>query len=194
LRTFQYIGIGLAVAAVAYLSVYGYTRYINKKGQEAYNKAYDTLGMLMTADPNPVDIKRTGDLFKEVIDEYGSSKAARVALPQVAYVKFKEKKYDEAISLYEEFSEEMSGDRRYQSLTALALGSCYEAKGDLKKAIAVLVSAIENLDDPFRETAMLSLERMYRLDNQPEKANEILKEFVKGYPDSPFLAMAKSRL
>jgi hypothetical protein len=41
---------------------------------------------------------------------------------------------------------------------------------------------------------MLSLERVYRIDNQPEKATEILKKFVQEYKTSPFLPMALARL
>jgi len=64
----------------------------------------------------------------------------------------------------------------------------------LKKAILILSPIVEAPDNLFRETAMLSLERVYRIDNQPEKANEILKKFVQEYKTSPFLPMAKARL
>jgi len=64
----------------------------------------------------------------------------------------------------------------------------------LKKAILILSSIVEAPDNLFRETAMLSLERVYRIDNQPEKSNEILKKFVQEYKASPFLPMAKARL
>jgi hypothetical protein len=41
---------------------------------------------------------------------------------------------------------------------------------------------------------MLNLERLYRLDNQPEKARDILEKFIEDYKTSPFLPMAKARL
>jgi len=41
---------------------------------------------------------------------------------------------------------------------------------------------------------MLDLERVYRLDNQPEKADEILKTFAKEYANSPFYPMVKARI
>ena len=53
---------------------------------------------------------------------------------------------------------------------------------------------MKTANDPFKETVMLSLARLYRLDNQTEKAKEILKEFVEQYKDSPFLPMAKAYL
>jgi tetratricopeptide (TPR) repeat protein len=202
LRELKIIGIAVAVVLVGYLSVYGYMRHINNKGQEAYNLAYDAL----SEPPNPAkssdpgapaqndDIKKAEGLFEQVIDAYGMSKAARLALPQVGHIKFTEKKYDDAIRYYDRFAEEISGHKEYEDLTFLARASCYEAKGELKKAISILTSLVEVPTNPFRETAMLSLERVYRLDNQPEKAHDILAKFVQDYKTSPFLPIAKARL
>ena len=74
------------------------------------------------------------------------------------------------------------------------MATCYEAKGDLKSAIETLKPVIEAPDNPFKETAMLSLARLYRLDNNPAKSEEILKEFVDKYEASPFHSMAKAHL
>ena len=194
LRELKYFGIAIAVIVAGYLSVYGYIRHINKSGQEVYNMAYDTLTDSLKPDVTPAKLKKAEELFERVIDEYGMSKAARLALPQVGHVKFVEKKYDDAILFYDKFAAEVSGDKEYETLTSMALAGCYEAKGDLKKAIFILSPIVEAPDNLFRETAMLSLERVYRINNQPEKANEILKKFVQEYKTSPFLPMAKARL
>jgi hypothetical protein len=75
------------------------------------------------------------------------------------------------------------------------LAACYEANGDLKIAIETLIPLVETDSDmPFRVSAMWRLARLYRLDNRPEKAEEILKEFVEKYSDSPLHAMAKASL
>jgi len=194
LRGLKYFGIAVAVILVGYLAVYGYMRHINKSGQEVYNMAYDTLTDNLGPDETSEKLKKAEELFERVIDEYGMSKAARLALPQVGHVKFVEKKYDDAILFFDKFAAEVSGDREYETLSSMALAGCYEAKGDLKKAIFILSPIVEAPDNLFRETAMLSLERVYRIDNQPEKANEILKKFVQEYKTSPFLPMAKARL
>jgi len=52
----------------------------------------------------------------------------------------------------------------------------------------------KTVDSPFREMAMWHLARLYRLNNQPEKELEILKEFTEQYTNSPFHTMAKARL
>lgn len=199
-RELKIVGIAVAVILVGYLSVYGYMRHTNKKGQDAYNLAYEAMTDAPGAKPEAAakpesdDLKEAKALFEQVIDKYGMSKAARLALPQVAHIKFTQKEYDEAIHYYDQFAEEISGHKQYEDLTLLALSSCHEAKGEFKKAISILTPFVEDADNPFRETAMLSLERLYRLNNQPGKAHDILEKFVQEYKTSPFLPMAKARL
>ena len=192
----KYVGVAIAVIIIAYFAYRAWTRSVNEEGQTAYNTAAQSLMTEgMKPDADPAALKKSGELFREVVDNHGMSKAARLALPQTAYIEFLEKDYTEAISLYRKFSDKVTGDTRYESLADLAMAACYEAKGDLKTAIETLTPLMEKSSDtPFRESVMLSLARLYRLDNRPEKAEEVLKEFVEKYKDSPFYGMAKARL
>jgi predicted negative regulator of RcsB-dependent stress response len=194
LRELQYAGFAIAIIVVAYLGVTTYLRYVNKNGQNAYNTAYQTLTKEMKPDANPDNLRKSEELFNKVTDDYGLSKVARLALPQLAYLKFLDKKYDEAIVLYRKFVGKVSGNIEYELMANLALAACFEAKGDLKTAMETLIPVVEIPDNSFREPAMLSLARLYRLDNRPEKAREILTEFVEQYADSPLLPFAKAQL
>lgn len=194
LRELKYFGYAIAVIAICYLAVQTYMRHVNKQGQNAYNTAYHSVTENMKPDADPEALKKSEELFRGVIDEYGLSKAARLALPQVGYLKFTEKKYDEAIVLYRAFLDKVSGNTEYESLTRLALAACYEASGDLEKAIETLNPILERPDGPFNEIAMLHVERLYRLVNQHEKAEKVLKDFIDRHKTSPFLPMAKARL
>ena len=194
LNQFKFIGVALAVIIVAYIAVHFYMRSVNKKGQNAYNEAYYTLTQKTGPDLDPKTLKQSEELFQKLRDEYGMSKAARLALPQIAFMKFVEKEYDEAISLYREFLDEVSGNPEYESLTHLAMAACYEAKGDVNEAMETLNILLKQPDNPFQESAMLSLARLYRLDNKDAQSKEVLKKFVEKYPTSPFLPMAKARL
>lgn len=195
MRQVRLVGVGLAVIVVAYISIWSYMKHTNKMGQAAYNVAYDTLVRSLQAEDADEDgIKKSEGLFEAVISDYGMSKAADLSLAQVGHAKFRDEKYDEAIDYYEEFSSKTSGNEAYETLTLLALAACHEAKGEMKKAAGILDGIMETSDNPFRENAMLNLERIYRLDNQPEKANEILKTFAKEYGSSPFFPMVKARI
>ena len=194
-REFSYLVLAIAVIAVAYLAVGKYLGHVNKTGQEAYNRAYDSIADNIKADDGDLkNLQKSEELFVKVMDEYGLSKAARLALPQVAFMKFIDNEYDEAISLYKKFSDLVSDDIQYRSMTSLALAACYEAKGDLKTAIETLKPVVGAIDAPFREAAMFDMARLFRLDNSPEKSKEILKQLVEEYPDSPFLPIAKAHL
>lgn len=195
-RELKIVGIAVVVIVAGYLSVYAYMGHVNKKGQEAYNLAYNALTDTAEpgATPGEEDLKAAEDLFEQVIDQYGMSKAARLALPQVGHIKFTQENYEDAVRYYDRFKEEISGRKDYEDLTSLALASCYEAKGEMEKSISILKPLVADPANPFRETAMLNLERVYRLDNQPDKAHDILEKFVEEFKTSPFLSMAKARL
>lgn len=194
LRELKYAGFAIALLIIAYLGINTYMRYVNKKGQNAYNVACASLSENLTPDGIPGDITESEKLFDRVIDGYGLSRAAKLALPQLANIKYIQKKYDEAILLYRKFSEKRRGERGYASMTSLAVAACYEQKGELKESIKCLISVAASPDDPFREAAMWSLARLYRLDGQEKEEKKVLEEFVTKFKDSPFLPMAKARL
>ena len=193
-RQFIYIGVAIAAIVVIYLGVNTYMGYVNKKGQNTYNTAYNIFIKNMNPDPDQKDLKKSKELFQNVKDEYGLSKAARLALPELAYLNFIDKKYDDALSLYQEFLNKVSDDTTYQSLTRIALAACHEEKGDFKGAIETLKQIIAGPHDFFKEQAMLSLARAYRLDHQDEKSRVTLTEFVEKFKSSPFLPIAKAYL
>jgi outer membrane protein assembly factor BamD (BamD/ComL family) len=64
----------------------------------------------------------------------------------------------------------------------------------LKSAIEILLPLAERPDNPFAESAQLNLARLYRLDNQEEKAKQILERFIETHPDSPSVDFARAYL
>lgn len=193
-RYFSYFGIVATGLLLIYLGTYTYLKHINKKGQEAYNIAYYSMVKNMGQEINQDELKKAEEIFKKVTDKYGKSKASRLAIPELAYVKFLKTEYDEAISLYRQFLDSLSDSDPYQPLAKMALAVCYEEKGELEKAAQILEQITSGQDDFFKEQAMLSLSRVYRLSNKVEKSNEILKEFIDKFKTSSFLPLAKAYL
>jgi len=193
-RPFTYLGTVIAAIALIYLGVNTYLNYVNKKGQNAYNIAYYSFAKNIDPKTDQKNLKEPAELFEQVMDKYGLSKVSRLAPPELAYLKFLEKKYDEAISLYQKFLDGLPENSPYQSLAKLALAACFEGKGELGRAIETLKQIMSGPDEFFKEQAMLSLARVYRLDNQQEKSSEILTEFVEKFKASSFLPMAKALL
>ena len=194
-RGFKFIAGAVAALLLIYLGVNAGMGYINKKGQSAYNIAYNLMGAQnMDLRPESEELKQSAELFQKVIDDYGLSKASRLALPELAYVKMVEKKYDEAIHLYQEFLDKAPDNSPYQSLARIAIAACHEAKGEFEQAIEILNQITAQADDLFREQALFSLARIHRLAGQKDKAKEILEEFVEKFQTSPFLPLAKAHL
>jgi outer membrane protein assembly factor BamD (BamD/ComL family) len=194
-RAFSYVGMGIVVAALIYLGINTFMGYMNKKGQAAYNEAYYTLSKSMSPNMDAENLQEPLESFQRVVDKYGLSKASRLAFPEMAYLKFLDKKYDEAIPLYEEFLGKASHDDiPYQSLARMALAACYEAKGEFRQAIEILIQVNGVSDGFLKEQAMLSLARVYRLTDQLDKSKEILEQFIEKFTTSPYLPIAKAHL
>jgi len=184
-RQFDYLGMAVLGLIIIYLGINAYTRYINKKGQEAFNTAF--YAMTNNTGKTAADPKKTEELFSDVINKYGMSKAAKLAVPELAYSKFEQKQYDEAISRYEEYLNKTAEDSPYKSLARLSLAACYEQKGEYEKAIETLEKIMGDKDDSIKEQAMLSLARAYRLAGKQDKLADTIKQFNEKFPKSVFL-------
>ena len=193
-KPFKVAGYILAGAALVYLGVNAYFNYQNKKGQEAYNAAYYEVLKVKEIKADDEALKKSEELFKKVMTDHGISKASRLAPPQIAHLKFLEKKYDEAVRLYQAYLKEVPENTAYHSLALLALAASYEGQGDFGKAVETLQRILSSSEPSFKEQATLNLARVYGLSKQPDKARETLKEFIEKYKNSPFLSMAKARL
>ena len=183
----------LVALLLIYVGVTSYIHYVNKKGQTAYNKAYHEVLDSLNQTPKEGEAKKAGELFSQVIKDYGSSKVSLLALPQMAYLEFQEKKYDEAFSRYDAFLKE-SPAVEYRDMADLAIAACHEEKGDFTKGIEVLQRVASAPSGIFRAEALFNLARLYKLANQNAKAKETVEKFVTTFPSSPFFPLAKAYL
>ena len=193
-RELKIVGIAVGVAALLYLGIQAYLGHANSAGQEAYNEAYQSLAEKTGPEMNPESLKDTEDLFRRVVEDHGLAKTARLALPQIAFLRFEAQDYDGAITEYRRFLTEVEEQPTYAALAKLGLAACHEAKGDFQTAIDLLAPLREEGEAKFGEAALWSLARLYRLNKNPDQAVEALKAFVETYPDSPFADVAKAQL
>lgn len=193
-RLFDYLGTAVLGLIVIYMGIYAYISHVNKKGQEAFNKAFYAMNSQTGSDTADTSSANTEKMFNELIEDYGMSKAAKLALPELASAGFEQKKYDEAISLYEEYLDKISNNEPYASLARMALSTCYEQKGEYDRAVTSLEKIIEGPDDYIKEQAMLNLSRVYRLAGKQDKSNETITEFKKKFPKSVYFDIADSFL
>lgn len=190
-RFFEIAGYCILALALVYAGIFYYMKRMNQKAQNTYNTAYYYISNSTGTAINKKDMAKAKEYFGKILDEYGLSHAATLVLPELGYVDFLEKKYDDAISKYKAYLAKTPGEP-YRSLDIMALAMCYEQKGEYDNAIKALDEILSGPNDHFKEEAMLSLAREYRLKNNYSKSNEILKEFIKKFPSSKSISMAKA--
>lgn len=193
-RQFDYLVMAILGLIVIYIGGYSYIKYMNKKGMEAYNTAYQAAVKAGEGSKDVMAEKKVKGLFEQVANDYGSYKAGKLAIPEVAHAEYNEKQYDKAIANYEKYLASTTDNDPYKALAMLSISVCYEAKGEYEKAGQSLEKIMEGPDDPIKEQAMLGLARVYRLSNKQDKSNEILKQFKEKFPKSAFLELANSFL
>ena len=186
---------GYCILALVILYMAGnfYFKKIDTKAQEIYDAGYNTLSEDTKLDKSKEELTKSREDFAKVLADYKGSKAATLTLPQIAYIDFLEKKYDDAISMYQEYLNKTS-EEPYSYYALLALSVCFEEKGDYDKAINTLEKVKAGNDEYSKQQAMLSLARIYRLKNDYAKSNEILKDFIAKFPESTSLPIAKAAL
>lgn len=186
---------GYCVLAAILLFIAGnlYYKNLNIKAQETYNTGLYTISENMMIDKNEEELAKSRENFAKVLADYSISKVATLTLPQMAYIDFLEKKYDDAISKYQEYLDDTS-EEPYSTYALLAISVCYEEKEDYDKALSTLEKVAAGKDDYSREQAMLSLARIYRLKNDYSKSDEILKDFIEKFPTSTSLSVAKAAI
>jgi len=190
-REVAYAGMGAALVVLVFGGWALYQGHERREAQKAYDQGFDALQAREGSEAER--LKKAARIFQQVIREHSGTPAAHLALAQLAWVRFSENNYDEAIPLYRQFLQEaQEGD--YKQLARLALAECLEAKGDLKGAAGYLQTILQHAQGPVREPAMLALARIYREERQPEKAREILEKFIQEFSSSPYLSMVQARL
>jgi tetratricopeptide (TPR) repeat protein len=194
-RKFEWAGISVLALMVIVAGIGLYLRHINQKALAAYNTAYKNLVSNSSPQAGQESIQRSAEELERLMREYGWTKMAKLAIPQLAYLKFGQGDYDEAISLYNTYLEKLGDDSIYRPMAYFGLAACYEVKADYPSAIGYLQKIIENDTTSFlKEEAMFSLGRMYDLSGQKELSKEAFQRFVSRFPQSPLLALAKARL
>lgn len=191
---FKAAGAAVVVLLVLYLGMNWYLGHVERKGQAAYNDAFYARQRALLENQDPANMKGVEEAFRKVIDQHSGSGAGRLAHPELAHLKFKEGRYEEAIPLYQQYLKKTPEGSLYRSLALLALAGCYEGKGDTEMALETLKGVVSGPDDPASEIASLNLARLYRLAGQMDKSRETLKAFTDNFKDSPFLPMARAHL
>jgi len=194
-KQIQYVAYSIMIIAIIAMGIGLYIRHVNKKALAAYNLAYRGLVSESSAEtPEEGTTEISVEALDGLIRKYGRTKTAALAVPQLAYLKFDQGEYDEAISLYQAYLKRDTSGSIYASMAHFGLAAAYEAKGEHEPAITYLKKVVDGGHGFLKEEAMFSLGRVYAVSGQVEMARQVFQDFVNQFEGSPLLPLAKANL
>ncbi len=186
-KYFNYAFTALIVIVVA-IVIYTNNRKANNE------KAATELGKILpiyeatTNDPTQIKLAIDGVPergimgLKAIVDNYGSTSSGEIARLYLANCFLSMGNYDEALKNFDDF--DSSNDLLNASAKA-GLASCYEAKGDYKKAAVEYEKAASTFNNEINTPDyLLSAAICYGKAGEKEKAVSILKHLKKEFPKS----------
>jgi len=193
-KQIQYLTVSVMIIIAIVIGISFYFKHLNKKSLAAYNLAYTNLVSDSSSDISEDTITKSIEELDSLIKKYGWTKMATLAIPQLAYLKFGQGKYDEAISLYQTYLKKDKSASIYHLMTHFGLAAAYEAKSEHQSAIQHLKKIIDDENNFLKEEAMFSLGRLYALSGQQEMSKETFRDFVNQFKESPLVPLAKANL
>ena len=172
---------GLIVVVLGFLGVHKFI--VSPNNIEAQEQMFEAQNYFSI---DSFDLAVNGDGvsfgFLDIIDNYGSTKAANLAkyYTGVSYLHLGD--YDLAIKYLKKFK---TDDLLLAPLTKSAMGDAYVELGDLNKAVSAYKKALDlNENDFTTPTVLLKLGVVYEALGEKEKALEIYQQIKKDYPNS----------
>ncbi|MFO8163218.1 MAG: tetratricopeptide repeat protein [Thermodesulfobacteriota bacterium] len=193
-KQLQYLIISLMIIIAIVVGISLYFKQLNKKALAAYNLAYSNLVSDSSSDKKEDAINKSIEELDRLIRKYGWTKMSTLAIPQLAYIKFGQGNYDEAISLYQTYLKKTKSTSIYHSMAHFGLAAAYEAKSEHQSAIKHLKKILDDKNDFLKEEAMFSLGRVYALNSQKKLSEETFKEFANQFRESPLLPLARANI
>lgn len=173
------IGAGILAAAVTVAASQGYAHHKASRLAKAEQ-------LLMEA--------RTPEQLEEVLNKYGSTPAAPVALLSLAKTFYNNGDYSQARAQYDRFLKKHK-KHDLRSSAELGLAYCTEADGDFNGAAAQFAAFAERNNGSYLQPiALLSVARCMEQAGRIDEARIVLEDFLAENGNSPWFGSAESAL
>lgn len=175
----------LGVIAAVVIVVVGVTLYQNYMDKKESNAQAAIAGCQQAFAQRQYDQALNGDgtQYKgllNVISEFSGTKTANIAKLYAAICYANTDKVDEAIKMFEDFSQK--GDQMISPASLAALGNCYIQKGQNDKGLELLLKAAKTANnDAISPVCLLQAAEVYESEGQNDKAVELYQEIKTKY-------------
>ena len=173
----------LIVLLVVAFGIFGITKYNQKRNQTAMNLSFMPQKYF---DKAQYDNALNGDGnnvgFLDIIKDYGSTKAGKLAAYYAGICYMKQENYNEAIEYFKKYT---NNDKVFAPLALGAIGDCYLQLDDKENAVAYYGKAASKNPNDFTSPIFLNKEgNTYELMGNYAKALETYKTLKKDFPTS----------
>ncbi|AFK02970.1 Tetratricopeptide TPR_2 repeat-containing protein [Emticicia oligotrophica DSM 17448] len=181
--------IGGGILAVV-LGVVGYNYYTNSQDDEAQAAMFNAV-YAFEADSLKQALNGTGgnEGLLAIADNYGSTKAGKLANFYAGVALVKQGKYDEAIEHLKDFS---SDDLLVQARAYALIGDAYMEKKSVDDAISYYKKAADyKPNKTFTPIYLMKLANAYEVAKNNKEALEVYSDIITNYPESIEIGNAK---
>jgi tetratricopeptide (TPR) repeat protein len=189
-----YTFIGLVVLVLGFFAFRYFSAVSERKAYALFEEGlvhYRSQGFQTSSDERN-DLAK--EKFGEIIEKYGSSAAARLALPLFADAHYRSGAYDQAIGFYRKALNAFGEEQTMLAVIWNDLGYAYEGKKDHQSALDCFQEVIALEGDFLKADAYFNVGRMHEALNQDQKALEAFEKVVNDYPNSVHGKLAEEKL
>ncbi|MFW6271508.1 MAG: tetratricopeptide repeat protein [Desulfosalsimonas sp.] len=153
-------------------------------------RQYEQLG----ENPDEKAIEKVKQDFEKLIDKYGYTSPAKVALLPYAGICYRTGDYQRALELYENAYETFENSPEFSSLALNGMAHAHAAMGENSKALSFFEKLVEDQNPALKDQALFNLGLLYSLTGDSEKSRRAYEQLVSDFPDSMFAEPAKDNL
>ncbi len=183
LNVFKKYAVPALIVVVIVCGAFLLDRYLKTSKASKEHKADSALVTAMS----PAD-------FEEIIEKYGSTSSAPIALMQLAMSKFSDGDYDAAQDLYDQFLKKY-GKHEMAAQAELNRISCQEAKGEYGEAhLKYGEFANSHKNSYLAPVAMMGQARCLEALGSAVDAKRAYEDLIVAYPGSSWANLAQTRM
>jgi len=185
----NYIGLGLLVLGVIVLAVFLWRQHVAATQERAFTLLGKGISLYEQDDKDD----DAAQAFTTLIDDYGRTRAGKMALLYRGRLYMHQSKYDQAIADYKLLLQKSS----VPFLRAVAyngLGTAHMAKGEYREGIKYFQDVLSSDAEWLKPFARLRIGMCWEFSGERKKASEAYRESLKSPPPPPWANWARLRL
>lgn len=188
---------GFAAVLIVVATVSGYLYVQHRAETQAsvlFTKGMDHYAAVQNSNGSEEAYQAVKRDFNAILDDYGNTNVADLALVQYASASYRAGDLEEAVAHYEKALSRLDRDNEFREMAVIGLAYTHEALGDREKAITYFEMIAENPDAATRDQALFRLGQLYTDAGAPEKSREAFEKILAAHQDSIYYELAKTRV